>query len=212
MHAGNSNVGDLGYPDDGAFTELSASVKLMNAAHFEVVAWRKLDPTAHDAFAGITFIPAGPSAGGVSAPPLTPKQQAMRDTSEAWRGAWTAANLHGLWVASSVTDRLGHRRCRRGVFRRRGWRTLLDHDAIWSKVEMLTVHDRPGLRATTTFASQLPVTSIDVALSEGLTRKLAQGMNAVPGTEADATTLEMSRASAAERAAAAAVSPPRISS
>jgi hypothetical protein len=74
---------------------------------------------------------------------------------------------------------------------------------FWSKVEMLTVHDRPGLRATTTFASQLPVTSIDVALSEGLTRKLAQGMYAAPHTEAHATTLETSRASAAERAAAA---------
>lgn len=205
MHAGNSNVGDLGYPDDGAFTKLSASVKLMNAAHFEVVAWRKLDPTAHDAFAGITFIPAGSSVGGVSAPPLTPKQQAMRDTSEAWRGAWTSGlNLHGLWVR---------------IFRHPiDWGTVdvgVEYSGaaagehfsttmpFWSKVEMLTVHDRPGLRATTTFASQLPVTSIDVALSEGLTRKLAQGMNAVPGTEADATTLETSRASAAERAAAA---------
>jgi hypothetical protein len=74
---------------------------------------------------------------------------------------------------------------------------------FWSKVEMLTVHDRPGLHATTAFASQLPVTSIDVALSEGLTRRLAQGMDAVPDTEAKATTLETSRASAAERATAA---------
>lgn len=205
MHAGGGNVHDLGYTSDGAFTKLSESVKLMNAAHFEVVAWRKLDATAHDAFAGITFIPAGSSVGGVSAPPLTPKQQAMRDTSEAWRGAWSAGlNLHGLWVR---------------IFRRPiDWDTVDvgvaysgaaagEHFSttmpFWSKVEMLTVHDRPGLHATTTFASQLPVTSIDVALSEGLTRKLARGMDAVPDTEADATTLETSRATAAERAAAA---------
>lgn len=205
MHAGNSSVGDLGYPSDGAFTKLSASVKLTNAAHFEVVAWRKLDPTAHDAFAGTTFIPAGSSVGGVSAPPLTPKQQAMRDTSEAWRGAWAAGlNLHTLWVRIfrhptdwNTVDVGAHYS---GAAAGEHFSTTMP---FWSKVEMLTVHNRPGLHATTTFASQLPVTSIDVALSEGLTRKLAQGMDAVPDTEAHATALETSRASAAERAAAA---------
>ena len=206
MHAGNSDVGDLGYTTDGAFTKLDESVKLKNAAHFEVVAWRKLDATAHDAFAGVTFIPAGSLVGGVSVAPLTPKQQAMRDTSEAWRGAWTAGlNLHTLWVrifrhpTDWTTVDVGT--AYSGAAAGEHFSTTMP---FWSKVEMLTVHDRPGLSATTTFASQLPVTSIDIALSEGLTRKLAKGMDAVPDTEPKATALETSRASAAERTAAAA--------
>lgn len=200
MHAGNSNVKDYGYTIDGSFTKLSPSVKLTNAAHFEVVAWRQLDATAHDAFAGITFIPAGGSN-----PPLTPKQQAIRDTSEAWRAAWAAGlNLHKLWVRIFLhptdwdTVDVGAEYA--GAAAGEHFSTTMP---FWSKVEMLTVHQRPGLHATAAVAPQRPVTSIDVALSEGLIRKLARGMFAVPHTEADATTLETSRASAAERTAAA---------
>jgi hypothetical protein len=205
MHAGNSDVHDKGYPDDPAFTRLDAATKLTNAAHFEVVAWRMLEKTNHDAFDGQTFIPAGTSVGGVSVPALTHREQAMRNTKEAFRGAWTAGlNLHKLWVR---------------VFRNPAeWATLDLSTAFsgaaagahfsetmpfWSKVEMLTVHQRPGINPAGG-AAEKPVTMIDIGLSEGLIRKLAAGMFGVPATEAATKALELAHATAAERTAAAA--------
>jgi hypothetical protein len=97
MHAGNSDVSDKGYIGTQVFTQLPESVKLTNAAHFEVVPRRILG--ASNAYAGVTFTPAGaaPAAGGPPTAPLTPLQIAVRDASEQLRTAWTMGlNLHTL--------------------------------------------------------------------------------------------------------------------
>lgn len=204
MHAGNSDVHDFGYIEQPSFTALPASVKLTNAAHFEVVARRILG--ASHAFVGQTFIPAGTTVGGVTAPSLTPREQAIRGASETFRAAWTAGlNLHSLFVQ---------------VFRTSAeWNTLdlstafsgapagvhfADALPFWSKVEALTIHARTAAINPAGGAAVRPVTLIDIALSEGLVRKLSQGMDRVPQTATDAATFETAHASAAERTAAAA--------
>jgi hypothetical protein len=97
MHAGNIDIRDFGYIDQPSFRSLDAAVKLVNAAHFEVVPRRIL--TAAHSFPGETFIPAGTSVGGVAAPALTRREQAIRNASETFRLAWTAGlNLHKLFV------------------------------------------------------------------------------------------------------------------
>ncbi|MGH2893851.1 MAG: hypothetical protein ACRDPM_11400, partial [Solirubrobacteraceae bacterium] len=76
---------------------------------------------------------------------------------------------------------------------------------FWSKVLGMTVHRRAHINPASADPSTQPVTEIDAGISEGVVRKLNQGMNAMPGSEAAATTLETALATAAERAAAATV-------
>ncbi len=205
MHAGNADVRDYGYIHHASFIALATSVKLTNAAHYEVVPRRILG--ASRSFAGQTFIPAGTTVGGVTAPALTSRQQAIRQASERFRQAWTTGlNLHNMFV---------------GLFRSPGeWNTLdlatryggvpagthfSDTLPYWSKVQNLTIHGR--LTEINTLGANdatKPVSIIDVALSEGLIRKLMIGMNAVPTEEVAATALLTTHATAAERAAAAA--------
>ncbi len=204
MHAGNSDVRDFGYIDQPSFTALAESVKLTNAAHFEVVP-RRIRGASH-AFTGVTFIPAGTTVGGVAAPTLTPREQAIRGASEKFRAAWAAGlNLHSLFVR---------------VFRTPSEWNTLDlstqfsgtapgaHFAgalpFWSKVEMLTIHTRAASINPAGVPAAKPVTLIDIALSEGLIRKLSQGMNSVPQTPTAALAFETANATTAERTAAAA--------
>lgn len=199
MHAGNTDVHDFGYIDQPSFTVLDHPVKLTNAAHFEVVPRRILG--ASNSFPGVTFTPAG--SGGT--PVLTAREQAIRDASETYRAAWTVGlNLHTIFVR---------------LFRRPSeWNTLdlstafsgapagahfADTLPFWSKVERLTIHTRPVINPTG-LPDEQPITLIDIALSEGLIRKLSQGMNSVPATPADALALENASASLSERTAAAA--------
>jgi hypothetical protein len=204
MHAGNIDVSDKGYISQPSFKDLAVSVKLTNAAHFEVVPRRILG--ASFAFAGQTFVPAGTTVGGVSAPALTPRQQAIREASETFRLAWTAGlNLHKLFVRLFRTPA--------------EWSTLdlstafagaaagahfSDTLPFWSKVEMLTIHTRAGSVNPAGTPAVKPVTQIDIALSEGLTRRLSQGMNSVPQTEGVALAFESAHASSAELTASAA--------
>ena len=69
---------------------------------------------------------------------------------------------------------------------------------------MLTMHERVASINPAGPPAVRPVTLIDIALSEGVTRKLDQGMDHVPQTEADAQALETANATAAELTAAAA--------
>jgi hypothetical protein len=203
MHAGNDDVKDKGYIniDPNTFKGLSVAVKLTNAAHFEVVPRRILG--AEFAFTGETFVPAG--SGGT--PTLTPRQQAIRDASEMFRSAWgLGLNLHMLfvgivrrpaeWRTFEIRRRLG------GVGAGLKWSDTLP---FWSKVMKLTVHERTTINPTGGNVATNPVTSVDIALSEGVVRKLADGMDAVPPTEAEATTFLTAKATAAERAAASTV-------
>jgi hypothetical protein len=200
MHAGNPGVvRDKGYITQPSFTVLDPLVKLTNAAHFEVVP-RRILGASHD-FAGVTFTPAG--SGGT--PTLTPREQAIRGASETYRSAWTAGlRLHKLYVRlfRTATE----------------WNTLdlsteftgapagahfEDVLPFWSKVELLTIHERSGINPAGN-PDVKPVTLIDIALSEEVIRRLSEGMNSVPATPADALALETANATSAEQTAAAA--------
>jgi hypothetical protein len=198
MHAGNSDVSDKGYIGTQVFTQLPEPVKLTNAAHFEVVP-RRILGAAH-AYTGVTFTPAGaaPVGGGPASAPLTPLQTAVREASEQIRTAWTLGlNLHtqydtlyknqALWT----TPRLG------GSFR--------DGLPYWSKVERLTIHLKTTMDPASPNPALRPISQTDMALSEGVTRKLMLCMRAigtVPNDDAAATTFLNTRATPAEIAAA----------
>lgn len=207
MHAGNSTVKDYGYLGTPGFTTLADSVKLDNAAHYEVPA-RRLKGMAH-AYTGTVFVPAGTSVtvGGVvhTAAPLTTMEQASRDASEVARAAWgMGLNMHSLWVRLNLS--------------RTDWTTVdvastygataphfSDCMPYWSKVQGLTVHQRSGLNAAAGGASTAPVTTTDVALSEGLVRLVSRAKDtarAELGSSAAATAFLTLHATAAERAAA----------
>jgi len=212
MHAGNSDVKDKGYINQPSFDKLPAHVKLTNAAHFEVVPRRILpkddpaDPADKFAFPGQTFVPAGSSGVGGSAPPLTRRQKAIRAASEMFRSAWgLGLNLHMLFVQvyKAPTDWDGFDLSTQfgGV---RAGTHFSDVLPFWSKVEKLTIHERTHINPAGGKTSTNPVTLIDIALSEGLVRKLSDAQDAVPQTEADADAFEKANASAAEIAAATA--------
>ncbi len=255
MHAGNNDIDDFGYIDQPSFTALAETVKLVNAAHFEVVPRRILG--ASFAFAGQTFVPAGTTVGGVTAPPLTQRQRAIRDASETFRDAWTVGlNLHSLYVRLFRTPAEWNTLDLATEFNGAASGARFSNTLpFWSKVEKLTIHTRrstamsphtvaagetlsgiargeglrlPELTATnpqitnpnlihpgdivnaptggvnpaSASPAERPVTLIDISLSEGVTRKLAQGMINVPQTETDAQTFETAHATAAERSAA----------
>ena len=202
MHAGNDDVDDKGYIsiDPETFKGLPTDVKLTNAAHFEVVPRRILGTDL--SFAGETFTPSG-----VGTPDRTPREKAIRGASEMFREAWTLAlNLHKLYVGLLRTPT--------------EWNTLdlssrfdgveaglkfSDALPFWSKVMKLTIHARGGINPAVGNPATNPVTTVDVALSEDVTRKLNLCMKGVPKKEADATKFLDDKATAAQRAAATTV-------
>jgi hypothetical protein len=205
MHAGNSSVTDRGYITQPSFKELSAADKLVNAAHYEVVPRRILG--ASHAFVGEVFVPAGTTTGTHTAPALTPRQEAIRGATEEFRGAWTTGlNLHSLFVQvhrnptqwSTLDLAASYSGASSGA---RFSNTL----PYWSQVEGLTIHGRQASINPAGTPAQQPVTLIDIALSEGLVRKLNRGMRGVPRTEVDASIFLTTFATAAELAAATTV-------
>lgn len=191
MHAGNpGDVKDKGYIHQPSFKKLAESIKLTNAAHFEVVP-RRILHAAFD-FAGETFIPAGATVGGVTAAALTPKEEAIRNASELFRGGWTAGlNLHKLFLrvfkAPAEWNTLDLSTTFSGAESGAHFEDTLP---FWSKVENLTIHNRTGISPASANLAFRPVSIIDMALSEGLIRKFAAGMNNVPKDEPAATALE----------------------
>jgi hypothetical protein len=202
MHAGNREVRDFGYITQPSFKVLPETTKLTNAAHYEVVP-RRILHAAHD-FAGETFTPAGAvGPGGAVTPPLTRRQQAVRNASEVLRAAWNLGlNLHKVylqvlrnpaqWNTLDLATQFG------GVTAGLHFADCLP---FWSKVEGMTIHERSGINPTSADPSRRPVTLIDMAISEDVIRRLSLAMRSVPATEADAITLENAHATAAERAA-----------
>jgi hypothetical protein len=129
------------------------------------------------------------------------KQQAIEAGEKFWKEAWTTAlNLHLLFVRIFKTpaDWTHDIKAEFGLPAAARFTDVLQ---FWSKVEGLTIHNRPGINPASADPSTQPITQIDVALSEAVVRQLARGMFAMPQTEAAATALE-GTASAAERAAA----------
>lgn len=194
MHAGNADVRDYGYIHQPAFIQLAESVKLTNAAHFEVPA-RRILGTGY-AFAGQTFVPAGTSVGGVVAPPLTDAEQVIRQTSEKFRLAWTyGLNLHSLFRTAHLAPTEWNND-------RGGGKTWARSLPYWSKVMKLTVYEKTTIVPTSANPAEQPVSQIDMALAEGLTRRLMLAMRAVPANEAAMTALEDGALAEPERIAA----------
>lgn len=195
MHAGNNDVGDHGYIHQAAFTQLPEATKLNNAAHFEVVP-RRILGAAHN-FSGQTFVPAGTvGAGGVVAPPLTDTENAIRQASETFRAAWTVAlNLHTLFVDTYKTPALWTQ----NPNPKGGAVPYSNCLPFWSKVEKMTVHEKTTINPASTNVSERPFSTIDIALSEGLIRKLAIGMGAIQMSEAQARTFEQANSTSLER-------------
>jgi len=171
MHAGNPSVKDRGgYIDDPSFATYDEKRKIANAADYQVVAIRILDPNAnHD-----PFIPAGATSNGKKQPGKTKIQTAMGLASDDYRLAWTAAvNLHVLFV--------------REFTQRAEWNTqnfstghgvsahLSASLPYWSKVENMTIHKRMSINPAGGAQSTAPVTEIDIAQSESVIHKLFQG-------------------------------------
>jgi hypothetical protein len=224
MHAGNfGDVGDNGVYIDrtSEFPKSPVTEKLTNAAHFEVVPRRILpkdnagDPDDAFAYGGCsgcdpahpaqTFVPAGTAApGGAVTPPLTPQEQALKAAYKMFKEAWTLGlNLHNQFVrvfkAPTEWDTLDLSTAFGGVAAGTHFSDCLP---FWSKVENLTIHERTHISPAAATASTNPVTTIDIALSEGVVRKLSDGMGAVPDTAAAATAFETAAVAAGDISAA----------
>jgi hypothetical protein len=221
LHAGNADVGDDGgyiYRREEFLTAQEPD-KLNNAAHFEVVPRRMLGMGAAGfAYVGETFHPAAlpPPIGGGAAPPppagaaplRTPRQEAIHNTSEAFRVGWALADdLHrDVWTRLLQTPGDWNTTDLHAEFGAGAAAHFSDTLPFLSKVLDLTVHQRSAsIDPTSADPARQPVTEVDVAISEAVVRKLALGMDAVPATEADAVALETARATPAERAAATSV-------
>lgn len=207
MHAGNADIGDKYVGID----KESEANKLTFASCFEVLAWRILDPTNAAAFPADpptvpptfkTFIPAGTTVGGVSAPARTKAEDGARAASELFRNAWTIGlNLHPLYV--QVFRKPTDWTVPQAEF---GGKRFNNSLPFWSKVEKLTIHQKATIDPASPDEAKHPVSQIDIALSEGLIRKLANGMNVLDplekGKEADILTFENGNSTAPERTAA----------
>lgn len=202
MHAGNNSVSDeLGYIHRANFTRLPEAGKLKTASYFEVVP-RRILKTPDFTFTGQTFVPAGTkSSSGKVTPTLTTTEKAIQDASNLFRDAWTSGlNLHDLFVSSYNNPKDWNKDVSRqysGVSRHT---SFADSLPFWSKVEGLTVHRKTDIDPTGEDKSKHPVSIIDIALSEGVVRKLNKGQNKAPDTPAEAKALE-SHASSSEKAA-----------
>lgn len=198
MHAGNSDVSDKGYIGTQVFTQLAEDIKLTNAAHFEVIPRRILG--AINSYAGQTFTPAGTAAtpGGPTTAALTPLQTAVRDASERIRIAWTMGlNLHTQYDTLYKNQALWNMPSGAGSFR--------EGLPYWSKVEKLTIHLKTVTDPASPDPARLPISQIDMALSEGVTRKFALALvqiDSVPNDAAGATTFLQAHATPAEITAA----------
>ena len=205
MHAGNADVHD----QYSGFQSETEANKLTFSSCFEVVPWRILDPTNPSAFAldltkvpptFQTFIPAGTTVGGVTAAALTKAEEGAKAARELFREAWTIGlNLHPFYV---------------GLFRTPTNWTVPQPDfggnrfdkslPYWSKVQKLTIHMKTTIDPTSPDEAKHPVSQIDIALSEGLTRRLSFGMFMLDPLQqqADILAFETTNSTAAERSTA----------
>jgi hypothetical protein len=210
MHAGNpGDVKDEGVYIDRTedFVVAPPEEKLKTAAYFEVVPRRMLGMSnARFAYWGVTFTPgvdAPPAAAAPAAPapaaPAAPvpapappapvisqKQQAIKLAAQAYKRAWTTGLRVHDWLVwahhnpaqwDKEVDPAGHVKTN-------------DILPFWSKLERLTIHQRPGIKPDSLDPARAPVTLIDIALSEAVTKQLSSGMGRMPATEADANALE----------------------
>ena len=181
MHAGNDDVNDKGYIGQPDFKTSDEARKLTNAAHFEVVSRQILK--LGDDFKGIVFAPAGTSVTSstgtvTTAPSNTPREDAIADAAEQLRWAWDMAiNLHAIYLQifkDPATE----------------WPNFDKSIPFWSKVEKLTVHNKTKIDPASPNAALKPISTIDMALAEGIIRKLAAAQASVPTDDKSAGAYE----------------------
>jgi hypothetical protein len=135
--------------------------------------------------------------GGAVTAPLTPLQTAVREASERIRIAWTMGlNLH-VQYSRLYRDQTQWDTPQSGGSFRQGL-------PFWSKVEKLTIHLKTVTDPASADPARRPISQIDMALSEGVTRKFSQCMRvigSVPNEASGATIFLNANATAAEIAA-----------
>jgi hypothetical protein len=208
MHAGNDDVKDDLYITATGFQSQPAAKKLTNSAHFEVVPWRFKDATNANAFPITplttpvtfqTFIPAGTTVGGVTAPALTTSENAVKAAYVKLNNTWALGlNLHLVYVQlfRTPTDWTKAQPDFGGVH-------FNNSVPFWSKVQKLTIHQKTVINPASALEAEHPVSQIDVALSEGFTRKFSFAMDLLDPlhTDAQIQSFETSNANAAENSA-----------
>jgi len=189
LHAGNKSLnGDPGGYNDGgeSFRQVAEKIKLRNADHYTVIAWRILNSGNRYAHTGRKFRPARKPVGRRT-PARLSYQQANR------LGAYKANTLFGkaIQVADDLHD-LYREIYNAGVL----WNFKPNKSGTpanskysntlpyWSAVENLTIHKRAIIKRSSLSPAYKPVTAIDVALSEAVVRKLNQARNHIPTTPA----------------------------
>ena len=136
-----------------------------------------------DDFKDVVFAPAGTtvtsSTGAVTtAPANTAREQAIADAAEQLRWAWDMAiNLHGIYL-DIFKDPVGQ------------WPSFEKSVPFWSKVEKLTVHKKTKIEPASANAALHPISTIDMALAEGIIRKLATAQASVPTDDKSAGAYE----------------------
>lgn len=167
VHAGNSKVGDHVYVQSKTtFPKVSEKIKRANAAHYEIPLRRHLK--ASFSYGTSTFVPAGTGSAA-----LTPLQAGIGLATNRFRQAWDAAvTLHELLMRAYRQPRIWWQRAKPlfdGAHPRSRFGNCLPY---WSKVERLTIHQRKAISPSSSNASRKPVSGIDLALSEGVSRRL----------------------------------------
>jgi hypothetical protein len=168
MHAGNSDVHDYGYLGSPNFKALPENTKLTNAAHYEVAS-RRLLIGSNPLWDGV-FTPAGQTTPSGTVVTLSDTEKAMKESSEFFRKAWTM----GLWLHNLYLD----------VYKNPSlWEQQVPSRSVkyqeclpyWSKVENLTIHEKTDIQTTGTTIDEakMPVSQLDMALSERVTKKLS---------------------------------------
>ncbi len=164
MHAGNSDVRDEGgYPSQGdVFKAQQEPAKLANAAHYGVIAFRVLDPKSNGAFPKQTFTPGPVTPPVAGAPSKAAVTDAAGEASQRYREAWTTAlNVHSWLTAVFLKPD--------------SWNpNFSGFLPFWSKVMKMTIHKRAGT-APAAVTPANPVTEVDIAQSEAVSRKMIQG-------------------------------------
>ena len=212
MHAGNPAISDDIYILTTGFETQDDSQKIVNAAHYEVVPWRILSPRDRRAYpatpvppppAAVTafqpFVPAGTTRAGVTAAARTVSEDAAVEAYSLIQGAWALGlNLHRRYVQlfNTPTD----------------WTTpqfggtvhFNNSIPFWSKVQKLTIHLKAIINPASADEASRPVSQIDIALSEGMTRRLGEATDVFDPLTTNASILafEAANSTAAERAAA----------
>jgi hypothetical protein len=183
MHAGNADVKDMGgYVGSPGFKLHDPDLKVVNAAHYEVIALRHL-LGANDVWDGV-YSPPGAvvaSSGGVVAAP-TQTETVLTRASEMFRRSWTA----GLWIHDSLLEVYKNPALWTNPVPMLPTCSYQKWLTYWSTALGLTIHARPSLDPASTDKSKKPVTQIDMSLIESVTKRFAQLGALVPKTEADA--------------------------